>query len=205
MPEQEAPSATQTADPAKKKKIMYGVLGVGVLVVAYLYFKNQSSSTTAATTTTGNIDPLTGQPYQAGVGSLAQSTGAGIQGMGNGTYIKNLFFSSGGTGTKSGTTATLPSIGSGNSPGPEILTSTAPPSTQQASYAAAQNMSVANTSNAALVNNPHVLFNSSGQATNVGVGTGRSATTGQPAFTGYPTTGPNAVPYATQKAYGWVN
>ena len=65
--------------PAKKKKLstpmmaLYGVGGVLGLYLVYRLYENHlanAAATTAATTAAGT-DPLTGQPYQAGVGSLA--------------------------------------------------------------------------------------------------------------------------------------
>lgn len=215
MADDQAPPTDTKGGKPKNKKIMYGILGLAAVVLIYVYEKNKSAS--AATTannlvTGGAIDPLTGAPYQAGVGSLAQSTGAGIQGMGTPIIIKNIMRSSkGGSGAGSTTVQPTPWLPGGANPGGANIIflparSQATSSAQQkAAYAAATNMAVANTSNAALVANKNILFNSSGQATNVGYGSGRSATTGQFAFTGYPFTGPNAVPYATQKAYGWVN
>ncbi len=193
-------------DP-NKKKVMYGVLGLAGVVLLYVYFKNKNSASTAASTVTtgGAIDPLTGQPYQPGVGSLS-ATGSGLQGMGSGgnIIIKNIIPGSG--GKKSSQPPVNPGGPSGPSTTttPAIITPSATPSSQQASVAAAQNIAVANKSNPMLAGNPSILFSPSGQATNVGVGTGRSATTGLPAFTGYPTTGPNAVPYSVQHAYGWM-
>lgn len=72
--------------------------GGGILVAIVAYWKSKSSSssatTAAAAASSANglpIDPATGSPYQAGVGSLAggSSTGAGTSysgGSGNGGY-----------------------------------------------------------------------------------------------------------------------
>ncbi len=112
---------TPTAPNPNKKKVMYGVLGLAGIVLLYVYFKNKNSSSSSTLTTGGAIDPLTGQPYQAGVGSLA-STGSGIQGMSSGgnLIIKNIMHTSGGTGSTSGTTTTQPTITTGSiyNPGP---------------------------------------------------------------------------------------
>lgn len=98
----------QGTKPKNKKLVYYGI-GAVVLIGAYLYFKNKSASSTASSLVTGGaIDPLTGQPYQPGVGSLAQSTGAGIQGLSAPLIIKNIIHTSGGTGPKSTATSTLP-------------------------------------------------------------------------------------------------
>jgi hypothetical protein len=71
--------------PAKKKKakklgtpqkIGLGVGGVLVVYILYRWYENRAAST-AATTAAGATDPLTGQPYAAGVGSLAPGTDQG--------------------------------------------------------------------------------------------------------------------------------
>ncbi len=113
----DAPVDTKGADP-KKKKVMIGLVAVAILVLGYEYFKNKNSAASTASTLVsgGAIDPLTGQPYQAGVGSLAQSTGAGIQGMGVPLIIKNIIHTSGGTGSKSTTTSTLPTTSTSQYP-----------------------------------------------------------------------------------------
>jgi hypothetical protein len=71
--------------PAKKKKakklgtpqkIGLGVGGVLVVYILYRWYENRAAST-AATTAAGATDPLTGQPYAAGSGSLAPGTDQG--------------------------------------------------------------------------------------------------------------------------------
>lgn len=59
--------------------VYVGVVG-GAGLVYYLYKKYSASSSTASTATTAAIDPLTGQPYAPGVGSLAPGGSSGISG-----------------------------------------------------------------------------------------------------------------------------
>jgi hypothetical protein len=70
--------------PAKKKgkklktpqKAAIGIGGALVVYVLYRWYQNRAA-TTASTTAAGATDPLTGQPYAAGVGSLAAGTDQG--------------------------------------------------------------------------------------------------------------------------------
>lgn len=74
--------------PAKKKgkklgtpqKIALGVGGVLVAYIGYRWYENRAASTAATTAATpaDGTDPLTGQPYAAGVGSLAPGAGGAI-------------------------------------------------------------------------------------------------------------------------------
>ena len=66
--------------PSNVQKVAIGVGGVlGLYVVYRLYenYKNNSAASTAATPAAAT-DPLTGQPYAAGVGSLAPGAGGAI-------------------------------------------------------------------------------------------------------------------------------
>ena len=118
----------QTTKKPPNKKLMYGAVALAVVVLGYVYYKNKSAaaSTTSSLVSGGAIDPLTGNPYQPGVGSLAQSTGAGIQGLGVPLIIKNIIHTSGGTGSKSGTTTTLPTTSTPQYP-TGLTTTTSPP------------------------------------------------------------------------------
>lgn len=67
--------AEETPTPKKKgkkpgtgQKVAIGLGGAVVVYILYRWYQNRSTGTTA---TTANTDPLTGQPYSAGVGSLA--------------------------------------------------------------------------------------------------------------------------------------
>jgi hypothetical protein len=61
--------------PGTGQKAALGIGGAVVVYVLYRWYQNRSSSTAA--TTTAATDPLTGQPYTAGVGSLAAGTDQG--------------------------------------------------------------------------------------------------------------------------------
>ena len=59
----------------KKDQKTYLYAGGGAVLVGLLYYlyKKHQANTSSSSGTTAAIDPLTGQPYQAGVGSLASS------------------------------------------------------------------------------------------------------------------------------------
>lgn len=72
-------SASTSKKKAKKGKLQpwqYVAIVAGAGIVYYLYKQHQANaaSTAASSTPTSGIDPATGQPYQAGVGSLAPTS-----------------------------------------------------------------------------------------------------------------------------------
>lgn len=84
MPES---SSTPKGKKGKKGKLptwSYFAIAGGAGVVYYLYKQHQSNAATASTGSasapTSSIDPLTGQPYAAGVGSLAANSGTSTSG-----------------------------------------------------------------------------------------------------------------------------
>ncbi len=196
----------------KPKKGMLIALGLGGVVVIYLYMKNKSNSLSAPSTavTGGAIDPLTGQPYQPGVGSLS-STGSGLQGMqgGGNVIIKNIMPSSGGG-----------SNAQNSNPSPSNTVTT--PTSNTTSTTATQSNPIDPITGGALGpglylpsgnGNQNYTTLQQGLANGAitlhpwgSAGTGRTAT-GAPAVIGqgqfqqmYPTSGPGSVPLATQEA-----
>ena len=80
-------SPTTKAKKGKKGKLptwAYFAIAGGAGVVYYLYKQHQSNAATASTGSSSapasSIDPLTGQPYAPGVGSLAPSSGTSTSG-----------------------------------------------------------------------------------------------------------------------------
>jgi hypothetical protein len=77
---------TSTKKPGKSKKklstpmmVLYTVGGAAGLYLAYRLYENYKTNqaATTAATTAAQTDPLTGQPYAAGVGSLAPGASGG--------------------------------------------------------------------------------------------------------------------------------
>lgn len=80
-------SPTTKSKKGKKGKLptwAYFAIAGGAGVVYYLYKQHQANAANATTSSTtapaSGIDPLTGAPYQAGVGSLAPSSGTSTSG-----------------------------------------------------------------------------------------------------------------------------
>lgn len=92
-------SSTPKGKKGKKKNQtkIYIAAGIGAVVVYYLYKQHVANTAAASGTSTSGIDPLTGQPYAAGVGSLAGSGGgSGIGPIGTATPTDTTGSSSGG-------------------------------------------------------------------------------------------------------------
>lgn len=71
----EEPKKKKGKKPGTGQKIAYGVGGLLVLYFGYRWYQNRG--TTAAAASPAGIDPLTGNAYQAGVGSLAPGGSGG--------------------------------------------------------------------------------------------------------------------------------
>jgi hypothetical protein len=75
----ETSSSSSKSKKSKKTKknqyMIYGGAALGAGLVYYLWKKHQANTTAAGTTSAAGIDPLTGNPYTAGVGSLASTAG----------------------------------------------------------------------------------------------------------------------------------
>jgi hypothetical protein len=72
--EETATAKKKSKKPSTGQKAALGIGGAVLVYVLYRWYQNRNATTA---TTTAATDPLTGQPYQAGVGSLAPGANSG--------------------------------------------------------------------------------------------------------------------------------